>query len=431
MNSTGPPASTVLWTPRTFVLIGAGTFLLVLAAALRTSVPIFVALPLYVAPLAAALSSPHRSIVADLTWHAEGLGPEVNVAGTVRGAPDDDLTNVSLSFETPADLEPVAPPEVHRAGASLEFSVRWRAPHPTVSTMAPPEIVWRDPTRLVERTVSGERPSLSFERYPPELHRLGSVRLERTLLLPGDTLSHRIGAAGEFYGIRDAAPDDPPRRINWRATARTGRRMANEYELDRTGDLLVLVDTRSSLLGGPVDEALLGVARAAAIGIVEEFLRQKSRVAYATFGEFVDAIPIAGGRAQRVRVRGAIRATCRAEIAGPSDRCATTLSRFYPPGITTVLISSLTGMAEPNLVIYLRRRGYPAIVLSPSPLSVQTGRHEPSGEVDDLAARIDRLDRRRRLATVMSHARVIDWNDFWTLDEFVRTLRQPSRRRAL
>jgi uncharacterized protein (DUF58 family) len=299
-----------------------------------------------------------------------------------------------------------------------------------IGTVPPPTISWNDPLGLIERTVDGERPTLVFERYPPELHRLGAVRLDRTLLLPGEARSHRVGASGEFFGIREAAPNDPPRRINWRATARIGHRLSNEYELDRTGDILILVDTRSTLLGPSVDDALIAVARAAATGISQAFLREKARVGFATFGEFVDAIPMASGRGHRLRLQAAITAMRRSEIVGPSERCAATLNRFYPPGITTILISPLTGEADPDLLVYLRRRGYPAIVLSPSPLSLPTVPLPLSPEETELAGRLEQLERRRRLARLWTHSPVIDWNDYWSFGELVRVLRQPNRRRV-
>lgn len=431
MNGPGERTSSLHWRRGSFVLLGAGVLLLLVALSVRSAVPIFVALPLLVAPFTAALTGPRRTPVADLAWRTAGSGPELTVTGLLRPAPGDDLADVTVVAHPPGDVREVAPPRVYRLpGAEVAFELSWQVPHPMLGTIDPPEVFWEDPLGLVTRDVAGTRPSLSFERYPPELTRLGAVRFERTLLLPGEAASRRIGPSGEFFGIRDAAPGDPPRVINWRATARWGRPLANEFQMDRTGDVVLIVDTRPSFLGAAADEALLAVTRAAAVGIAEAFLRAKARVGYAAFGEFVEAVPLASGRGHRLRLREAIRATRRASISGPSDRCATTLGRFFPPGVSTILISTLYGAAEPELILYLRRRGFRSIVLSPSPLSVLPPPAGGAVDTDAVADRIERLDRRRRLGRLWADAPIVDWTDFWTLSELVSLLRQPARRRA-
>ena len=42
--------------------------------------------------------------------------------------------------------------------------------------------------------------------------------------------------------IRDYQPDDDIRQVNWRATARLGRPMSNQYRLEQDRDLLLLID---------------------------------------------------------------------------------------------------------------------------------------------------------------------------------------------
>ena len=47
----------------------------------------------------------------------------------------------------------------------------------------------------------------------------------------------------EFYGMRDYAPGDDPRRIVWRATARSGRVLVREFEQGITDRVTLLLDT--------------------------------------------------------------------------------------------------------------------------------------------------------------------------------------------
>jgi uncharacterized protein (DUF58 family) len=425
------PRAPLRWRPRAYLLVGIGVALVFFAVGTHDPVPIFVAVPLLVAPLAAGLAAPTAALAAPLKWADEGSGPRVDLTGTLDGSPAADLEDWVVSIDPDGPLPQAAAPTVEVSRGRFQFTLHWVAPEPTLLRVSAPSIHWRDPTGLVEREVGGDRPDLLVERYPPELLRLGAIRLERTVLLPGETRSHRLGASGEFFGIREAGPTDPPSRINWKASARAGRRLANDFELDRSADLLILMDTRPTPLGPTLDDRLLGISRAGALGVANACLREKLRVAYATFGEFVDGVPLSMGRVHQLRVHEAILATRRASVEGPSERCAVSLRRLYPSQVTTLLVSPLVGDSALELVPHLRRRGFPVVVLSPSPLPLDP-RLPPLMPVEErLAARLGRLERRQRLSETWFHAPVVDWEDFWSLTGLVRMLRAPVVRRGL
>ena len=132
------------------------------------------------------------------------------------------------------------------------------------------------------------------------------ARLDRTIPLAGETRARRIGPSGEFFGLRDALPGEPRGRINWTASARAGRMLANDYQMEQTGDVLLLLDVRPTSRDRSIDERLLAIARAGAFGIAEALLRSKVRLGYASFGEFLETVPLSSGRAHRVRVLEAI-----------------------------------------------------------------------------------------------------------------------------
>lgn len=431
MRGPAPGRPPLRWRPRAYLLVAAGTAFLFLAVAVRDPVPVFVAVPFLVAPVATGLTAPAPPRPVPLRWTDDGSGPEVRLTGSLQGEPAARPEDWVLEFRQIQPLPEQRPPESEQGPKGLRFTLHWTAPEPTVVRVSPPRLAWRDPVGLVEREIPGDRPDLIVERYPPELIRLGAIRLERTLLLPGETRSHRLGESGEFFGIRAAAPNDPPRRINWIASARAGRMLANDYQLDRSADLLVLVDVRPTALGSAMDSRLLGISRAAAQGIADSCLREKLRVGYATFGEFAECVPLSTGRIHQARIHRAILATQRATVEGPSERCAVSLRRFYPPSLTTLLLSPLVGNAAVDLVPHLRRRGFPVVVLSPSPLPVSPQLAPLPPEDEALAARLGRLERREQLADAWLHAPVVDWYEYWSLAGLVRMLRQPAVRRGL
>src|SRR5690349_22529174 len=51
-----------------------------------------------------------------------------------------------------------------------------------------------------------------------------------------DALPILLGIGTDFESVRDYAPDDDVRQVNWRATARVGRPMSNQYRIDQDRD---------------------------------------------------------------------------------------------------------------------------------------------------------------------------------------------------
>jgi uncharacterized protein (DUF58 family) len=424
---TDEPPDRARWRPRAFLLLGSGVAAVVAGLAVTSPPLVFLGLPLLLAPLCALLYGVPSGPRASLSWRVEGLASEIDVVGSVAAERSVRTTDLDIEFERPSGLAVRAPPEIDRTDRSIQFRLSWSTDDPVVTSVPVPRVVWSDPLGLVERPVDVDGPVLVIERYPPELVHLGAVRLERTIALPGETRSHRIGSSGEFYGIRAATPIEPPRRINWRASARTGRLLANEFELDRTGDLLILIDARPSALGRTVDSRLLGLSLAAAAGVADAFLREKARVGVAVFGEFLDAVPLASGRTHRLRIRRALMQARLTRAPGPAERCAVAVRRHFPPGLTTLLFSSLGDDESDYLVTYLRRRGYPTLVVSPSPLPLQARAGGLPEAEEALVRRMAKLVRRARLAHVWKYAPVVDWDDYWSLGGLVDLLRRPGR----
>jgi uncharacterized protein (DUF58 family) len=108
-----------------------------------------------------------------------------------------------------------------------------------------------------------------FPRYElvPETHELlvypATVDLSAFALpvgeLPGGSAIQRRTPfiTPNAAGIRDYFPGDAFNRIAWRATARTGRMMVKEFELDPTADLWIAVDMQAEVQAGASSVASL------------------------------------------------------------------------------------------------------------------------------------------------------------------------------
>src|SRR5204862_6558456 len=62
-----------------------------------------------------------------------------------------------------------------------------------------------------------------------------------------------LGLGTEFESVREYSPDDDIRQVNWRATARLGRPMSNDYRLEQDRDVIAAVDA-GRLMQAPLED---------------------------------------------------------------------------------------------------------------------------------------------------------------------------------
>jgi uncharacterized protein (DUF58 family) len=62
-----------------------------------------------------------------------------------------------------------------------------------------------------------------------------------------------LGLGTDFESIRDYAPDDDPRQINWRATDRLGRPMSNQFRVEQDREVMLLIDA-GRLMAAPLED---------------------------------------------------------------------------------------------------------------------------------------------------------------------------------
>ena len=123
------------------------------------------------------------------------------------------------------------------------------------------------------------------------------------LLQSGLRSSAYRGGSDEFDSLREYRPDDEFRRINWKATARSPRPIANEYREEHNQQVVMLLDA-SRATAGQVD----GVSRLehsldAAIAVADLAARVGDHVGALAFGRDVTAfVEPRGGPSQPPRI---------------------------------------------------------------------------------------------------------------------------------
>jgi uncharacterized protein (DUF58 family) len=70
----------------------------------------------------------------------------------------------------------------------------------------------------------------------------------------------RIGAGGEFVGVREYRPGDSPRHVHWRSTARVGQLIVKEFAAETEPGLIIALDLRVSSVAGFGEDTSLELA---------------------------------------------------------------------------------------------------------------------------------------------------------------------------
>ncbi len=224
----------------------------------------------------------------------------------------------------------------------------------------------------------------------------------------GHVQSRQIGTGSEFWGVREYASGDEMRRINWKASARFEGLFSNEYQGERSGDVIIVLDARRESAIGPPTENAVEIGVRAALGVAEHVLESKNRVGLIVQREVLDWVPPAFGRKQLYRILDHL-VHVRAGGEWPFGFVTWILTRYFPRDALVVLISPLTDRAALEAVVNLSASGYDVTILSPSPLEIER-RYLPLTDEEETAYRILRMERENLISALRRVAQVVDWD---------------------
>jgi uncharacterized protein (DUF58 family) len=99
------------------------------------------------------------------------------------------------------------------------------------------------------------------------LDRSGDLVARTKLIDSGLRRLRRRGTGGEFASLREYTTDDPFRTIDWKASARRGKPMVAQYEVERAQQILVAIDAGRLMSPRLGDRRKLDYAVSAALAI--------------------------------------------------------------------------------------------------------------------------------------------------------------------
>src|SRR4029077_14332625 len=268
---------------------------------------------------------------------------------------------------------------VLRAGESAEWSYDVRFPRRGVHDLGAVAVRIRD--RLGLRTWERRHVAPLAARVFPRIVPLRSVpRPARTQPSVGDYVSSALGEGIEPGDVRQFAPGDRIKQVNWRASLRLGQLYVTQRHRERNADVVLMLDTLAEV-GAPPETTLDQGVRAAA-SLATAYLARKDRVGLITYGGGLSWVRPGSGPVQYERLAdGLVRAdVVFTYVAKDLQRVP---ARVLSPQALVLAITPLLARRFAKAVLDLAARGFDLVVLVVSPVAVTRAAMPPS-PADDL-----------------------------------------------
>jgi uncharacterized protein (DUF58 family) len=261
-------------------------------------------------------------------------------------------------------------------------------------------------------------------RVYPEKEPLRAVaRPLETEVSVGDEVARAKGDGIELAELRPFVAGDDLRRINWRATARTGELVVNELHPERNTAVVLLLDVLTDVgtpLGAPLDQCV----RAAA-ALAERYLARRDRVGLLAVGGGLRWLRAGTGAMQVHRIVDTLLEVRALVASGTEPRPLAIPLRTIPPKALVLVLSPLLEDGIVRTLLELRGRGFDLAVVEIPPLPYLA----VEGEDAELAARLLRLERDLLRSRLRSRGiAVVEWSEGGSLEATIRAMEEFRRR---
>jgi uncharacterized protein (DUF58 family) len=222
------------------------------------------------------------------------------------------------------------------------------------------------------------------DRCPPAFRsrREAELRITKGRILDVGLRSARaLGRGTEFEALREYTPDDEFRRIDWSATARSGKPIVRTYRSERNQTVLVLLDTGRLMAGVVAGVPRLDHAMDAAMALTTVATRLGDRAGLRRVLGRRATVPPRGDRQQLARVTQAMFASSPSSPSPPTTRCSAAPSPMQRRRSLLVLLTELSSEALPETLVpalpLLLRRHLVLVASCATPRSRRGGRRPP------------------------------------------------------
>jgi uncharacterized protein (DUF58 family) len=264
------------------------------------------------------------------------------------------------------------------------------------------------------------RPQLRVYPHADVLRRV--LRPRETQVFAGNETSQRKGEGIEFADLRQFAPGDPLKRVNWRASARRSELWVNESHPERNTDVILFVDSfAEARLGG---ESTLDLAVRATAVLADAYARRRDRVGLIGYGGILRWLTPGTGAMQLHRIIDALLDT-EVVLSYYWKEIDLIPRRVLPAKALVIALSPLLDPRSVGALVDLRGRGFDVAVIEVSPIPYAP---QPRTRGDVLAfdiwlLRRDALRHRLRSAGIA----VTEWHSDTSLQAHLEEVREFRR----
>jgi len=241
----------------------------------------------------------------------------------------------------------------------------------------------------------------------------------------GRHISRIVGDGSDFADIRTFVTGDRMRRINWAASLRLRQLHVNQFHVERSADVVLLMDAFAHL--GRRPESSLDHCLRAAAGLARTYLRQQDRVGLLALGGWLHWIRPAAGPRQFGNI---LRALTRVTVVTSDFRQSQPIvpDHLLPRHALIVALSPLVDARFAQVIVRLADQGRDTVLLAirgdelSLPLLPRRARHP-------LAHGLWQLHREDQLQALREHGvRAVDWSPAQPIDAALAMLQAVPRR---
>ncbi|BCJ70994.1 hypothetical protein CS0771_05380 [Catellatospora sp. IY07-71] len=298
---------------------------------------------------------------------------------------------------------------VELAGPAVRWGRHWLGP-------ASAHAVAADGLLVSRAVVTG---ALGVKVYPLTDPFKADEAMPRAAGLVGQHRSRRPGEGGELAGVRQFAPGDRLRRVDWRVSLRTERLHVAATLSDRDAEVVVLLDLladagRSEGVGGTA--SVLDRSVRAAAAIAEHYLHRGDRVSVLEYGAQARRLRPASGRRQYLTVLEWLLDAHPSPTA--QERGGAQLAAGISSAALVVVLTPLLDARSAAMLAGLSRSGRFVVAVDtlPSDLASPT-----VNSWTDLSHRLWRAERENTMGQLGEHGvPVVAWAGAGSLDAVLR-----------
>lgn len=241
----------------------------------------------------------------------------------------------------------------------------------------------------------------------------------------GDIKSKNIGVGSEFFSIRGYHPGDEIRDINWKATARYLEPYTNEYEGEKSGDVVLVVDGyKKGAVGDKKDNTLVASIEIAT-SLASAVLSSRNRVGLIVSGEYLNWVYPGTGKNHYYRILANLTKFEGGGVWG-LEGVKWLLEDFFPRKSMIVLISPLTVPEFGETIVDLCLKEYDVMIISPNPLKIEKRLLD---EYEETAESLYRAERSHTIDKIWKYGGiVVDWDPYEPLEPAIEEVLRFRKR---